>query len=230
MLPVAVLAGGLATRMRPLTETIPKALLEVAGEAFIFHQLRLLRRQGVRDVVLCVGYLGEQIEAAVGDGSGIGLHVTYSSDWPDLLGTGGALKKALPLLGEQFMVLYGDSYLDISYADVADAFIRSGQPALMTVYRNENQYDTSNVLYCNGRIEIYDKKCRLALMRHIDYGLGCLSALLFKGRGEAFDLAEIYTELAAQGHLAGYEVPNRFYEIGSPTGLKELNALLDKLS
>ncbi len=226
MLPVAILAGGLATRMRPLTETIPKALLNVANEPFIFHQLRLLRRNEIQDVVLCVGYLGEQIKAVVGDGSSFGMNVTYSSDWPELRGTGGALKKALPLLGEHFMVLYGDSYLDIPYTEVTETFIRSGQPALMTVYRNANQHDTSNVIYRNGRIEVYDKRHYIPEMDYIDYGLGCLSASLFLAQPNSFDLADIYSALATQGKLVGYEVHSRFYEIGSPAGLCELNLLL----
>ena len=226
MLPVAILAGGLATRMRPLTETIPKALLNVANEPFIFHQLRLLRRIEIQDVVLCVGYLGEQIKAVVGDGSSFGMNVTYSSDWPELRGTGGALKKALPLLGEHFMVLYGDSYLDIPYTEVTETFIRSGQPALMTVYRNANQHDTSNVIYRNGRIEVYDKRHYIPEMDYIDYGLGCLSASLFLAQPNSFDLADIYSALATQGKLVGYEVHSRFYEIGSPAGLCELNLLL----
>ena len=226
MLPVAILAGGLATRMRPLTETIPKALLNVANEPFIFHQLRLLRRNEIQDVVLCVGYLGEQIKAVVGDGSSFGMNVTYSSDWPELRGTGGALKKALPLLGEHFMVLYGDSYLDIPYTEVTETFIRSGQPALMTVYRNANQHDTSNVIYRNGRIEVYDKRHYIPEMDYIDYGLGCLSASLFLAQPDSFDLADIYSALATQGKLVGYEVYSRFYEIGSPAGLCELNLLL----
>ena len=226
MLPAAILAGGLATRMRPLTETIPKALLNVANEPFIFHQLRLLRRNEIQDVVLCVGYLGEQIKAVVGDGSSFGMNVTYSSDWPELRGTGGALKKALPLLGEHFMVLYGDSYLDIPYTEVTETFIRSGQPALMTVYRNANQHDTSNVIYRNGRIEVYDKRHYIPEMDYIDYGLGCLSASLFLAQPNSFDLADIYSALATQGKLVGYEVHSRFYEIGSPAGLCELNLLL----
>ncbi len=226
MLPVAILAGGLATRMRPLTETIPKALLNVANEPFIFHQLRLLRRNEIQDVVLCVGYLGEQIKAVVGDGSSFGMNVTYSSDWPELRGTGGALKKALPLLGEHFMVLYGDSYLDIPYTEVTETFICSGQPALMTVYRNANQHDTSNVIYRNGRIEVYDKRHYIPEMDYIDYGLGCLSASLFLAQPDSFDLADIYSALATQGKLVGYEVYSRFYEIGSPAGLCELNLLL----
>src|ERR1700759_3257858 len=125
-LPVAILAGGLATRMRPVTERIPKALIEVAGLPFVAHQLALLRREGVERVVLCVGFLGEMIEASIGDGARFGLSVAYSFDGEKLLGTGGALRHAQPMLGEQFFVLYGDSYLDIAYAPVQAAYRNSG--------------------------------------------------------------------------------------------------------
>ena len=150
-LPVAILAGGLATRLHPITETIPKALVDVAGTPFILRQLDYLRRQGVSRVVLCVGFLGEQIEAVVGDGAAMGLSVSYSQDWPKLLGTGGALKQALPLLDSRFLVLYGDSYLPIDFAAVEREFLVSGKPALMTVQRNEDRWDKSNVLFREQR-------------------------------------------------------------------------------
>src|SRR5271163_370338 len=116
MFAVAILAGGLATRMRPVTERIPKSMIEVAGRPFIEHQLELLQAENVKNVVLCVGHLGEMIQAHIGDGKRFGLSVSYSFDGERLLGTGGALRRALPLLGHDFFVLYGDSYLDISYA------------------------------------------------------------------------------------------------------------------
>src|SRR6187431_438884 len=133
MLSVAILAGGLATRLRPITETIPKALVEVAGVPFIARQLDYLRAQGIPRAVLCVSYRGEQIEAAIGDGRDFGLEVRYSYDGPKLLGTGGALKRALPLLGERFFILYGDSFLPVDFGAVEAAFRASGKPALMTV-------------------------------------------------------------------------------------------------
>jgi D-sedoheptulose 7-phosphate isomerase len=220
-LPVAILAGGLATRMRPLTETVPKSLLTVAGEPFVAHQLRLLSRAGVTRVVMCVGHLGEQIRDFVGDGGGFGLAVDYSFDGPVLLGTGGALKRALPLLGPAFFVLYGDSYLEVPYATVAATFRRAAQPALMTVYRNEGQWDTSNVVFRDGRIACYDKREKRPDMAYIDYGLGVVSAATLAAQPDAFDLAALYTRLAAQGQLAGFEVFRRFYEIGTPAGLAD---------
>ena len=226
--PVAILAGGLATRLRPVTEKIPKALLEVAGEPFLVHQLRLLRTAGIRRAVLCLGYRGEMIQEEFRDGSQFGVELRYSFDGPDLLGTGGALKKALPLLGGWFLVLYGDSYLPIDYAAPANAFVASGRLGLMTVFLNEGRWDTSNVWFADGVIKNYDKKQPTADMRYIDYGLGVFDAAAFTGfpAGKAFDLAEVYRNLIARNELAGHEVKQRFYEIGSHAGLAELDALL----
>lgn len=228
MPPLALLAGGLATRMRPLTEKVPKALLEVAGEPFIAHQLRLFRREGIDRVVLCVGYKWEMIQEFVGDGAKFGLEVIYSVDGPKLLGTGGALRNALPHLGPEFLVMYGDSWLDITFAPIVEAFNDSGKPALMTVFRNDGQWDTSNVWYENGIIRRYDKRERLPQMHHIDWGLSLTKAdvLAEKPADTAFDLAEIYTDLSRRGQLLGYEVATRFYEIGSIEGLRETDALL----
>lgn len=225
---IALLAGGLATRLRPITETIPKSLVTVAGEPFLAHQLRLLHRHGFRRVVLCVGHLGEMIRAEVGDGGAFGMRLEYSFDGPKLLGTGGAIQRALPLLGEEFVVLYGDSYLPMDYAAAVAAFETSGQPGLMTVFHNEGQWDTSNVVFADGTIRRYDKKELTPDMRHIDYGLGILraDALAAYPKDEAFDLAEVYRDLSRAGKLAGYEVRHRFYEIGSPKGLAELDILL----
>lgn len=226
MLPVAILAGGLATRLRPITETIPKSLVEVAGQPFIIRQLVYLRDQGVRRVVLCVGYLGEMIEAVVGDGRQLGIEVAYSPDGPSLLGTGGALKKALSLLGDEFFVLYGDSFLPVDFAAVQSAFERSGKDALMTVLHNGDRWDKSNVLFEDGRLAEYNKHAPRPDMAYIDYGLGVLSAKVLDGYpdNQPFDLAEVYRTLSMQGRLAGMEVHQRFYEIGSHSGLKEAEA------
>jgi len=200
----------------------------VADEPFIAHQLRLFRREGIRRVVLCVGYKWQMIQDYVGDGSKFGLDVVYSVDGPKLLGTGGALRNALPHLGPEMLVMYGDSWLDIAFAPIVEAFRASGKPALMTVFRNEGQWDTSNVWYENGIIRRYDKQRRLPEMRHIDWGLGLIkaAALMVKPADTAFDLAGVYTDLSSQGQLAGYEVTTRFYEIGSPAGLHETDLLL----
>jgi NDP-sugar pyrophosphorylase family protein len=229
-LPVAILAGGLATRLRPITETVPKALLDVAGEPFVHHQLSLLRARGIERVVLCVGHLGERVEAAVGDGARWGLRVACVPDGPRLLGTGGALRRALPLLGERFLVLYGDSFLDCDYLDVARAFVASGREGLMTVWRNEGRHDASNVVMRDGRIARYSKVERDPEMRWIDWGLGGLSArALARWPGdEPLDLATVYGDLVARGELSAYEVAERFYEIGSPAGLEETRRHLEE--
>lgn len=223
MLPVAILAGGLATRLHPITEKIPKALVDVAGKPFVVRQLDYLRRQGITRVVLCISFLGERVEAVVGDGSAFGLEVHYSWDGPHLMGTGGALRQALPLLGEQFFVFYGDSYLPIDFREVEQIFLNSGKPALMTVLRNGNLWDKSNVLFRDGCITEYNKRTPRPEMAHIDYGLGVLSAAVLKDApvNEPFDLADIYHKLSLQGALAGHEVFERFYEIGSHKGLEE---------
>ncbi|MDA8150766.1 MAG: nucleotidyltransferase family protein [Nitrospiraceae bacterium] len=222
-LPVAILAGGLATRLRPMTEQIPKALIEVAGRPFIFRQLNYLKGQGVTRVVLCTGYLGEQIEAVVGNGRSMGLDVSYSSDGPVLLGTGGTLIKALPLLDRYFFVLYGDSFLPCDFRKVQAAFESGGNPALMTVLKNGNRWDKSNVLFREGKLVEYDKSFPKPEMEHIDYGLGILSAEVFMEYppGQPLDLADVYHRLSLAGLLSGVEVNERFYEIGSHSGLME---------
>ncbi|HZP19130.1 MAG TPA: nucleotidyltransferase family protein [Bauldia sp.] len=226
-LPVAILAGGKATRLGDIGKSIPKALVPVAGRPFLDHQLALLKREGVHRVVICAGHLGEQIRDHAGDGARYGLSLAYSFDGPKLLGTGGALRRALPLLGEVFFVLYGDSYLDLPLAPVVDAFVAAGKPALMTVFANHGRFDTSNVAFDGTHVR-YDKRHPTPDMRYIDYGLGILTAPVLAGYGEneAFDLADVYAKLSAEGRLAGYEAKRRFYEIGTPASLAEADAYL----
>jgi NDP-sugar pyrophosphorylase family protein len=223
---LALLAGGLATRLRPVTEKIPKALLPVAGKPFISHQLALLRTQGVREVVVCAGYLGSQIQEFTGDGSSWGLELEFSLDGDKLLGTGGALKKARQMLGDPFWVLYGDSYLELDLQAILQAWRASGLPALMTVFHNQGQYDKSNVFFRDGRILRYRKDADPE-MKHIDHGLGLLSqSCLDLVDREVFDLAEVYGLLARAGRLQGFEAARRFYEIGSPQGISDTEAHL----
>jgi NDP-sugar pyrophosphorylase family protein len=229
-LAVAILAGGRATRLRPLTDRVPKSLLKVAGRPFIFHQLEMLRKQGVERVVLCLGHLGEQIRDAVDTAATPGLTVRCSFDGNELLGTGGALRHALPLLGEEFFVLYGDSYLGCSLPEVQAAYRAAGRPALMTVLRNDNQWDRSNVLLRDGQLLAYDKRAPRSDMSHIDLGLSVLSSALFTpyARGSIIDLADVFRDLAQRGELAAFEVSQRFYEIGSPQGLRETEQFLTR--
>ena len=229
-IPVAILAGGLGTRLRPLTEEVPKVLLPIAGKPFLAHQLALLRMNGIRRVVLCLGFLGEKVVEEFGTGHGYGVELDYSFDGPTLLGTGGAIRKALPKLGEKFFVLYGDSYLTVSFRQVAEFCDHSGKRGLMTVYRNEGLCDTSNVLFVDSEIRKYDKGGPVAEMRHIDYGLSVFRAEAFEGysTGQKFDESEVLQRLVAEKQLAGYEVLERFYEMGSPAGMSELESLLKR--
>jgi NDP-sugar pyrophosphorylase family protein len=228
MFPVAILAGGLATRLRPTTETIPKALIEVSGEPFLAHQLRLLNRSGIERAVLCIGYRGEQIQQAAGDGSQFGVHLEYSYDGPRLLGTAGALRQALRMLGESFFVLYGDSYLPCDYRAVEQTFLDSGKLGLMTIFHNEGKWDTSNVEFSGGRLLAYDKGARTPRMHHIDYGLGVFRSAAFAALpdGESYDLATLYRDLLVRDELAAHEVSERFYEVGSFVGIRELEEFL----
>lgn len=228
MLPVIILAGGLATRLRPLTETIPKSLVEINGRPFLDHQMRLLSANGVTRVVLSVAYRGEMIVEYLGDGSQYGIEVSYSFDGPVYLGTAGAIRKALPQLGDKFFTLYGDSYLTAPFADVERTFLESGKEALMTVYRNGGLFDTSNVEFARGHIVAYDKRALTDRMQHIDYGLGMFRAAVFAGlaEGERCDLATLYQDVLRRGELAAYEVTERFYEIGTVSGIEDTSRFL----
>ncbi len=229
-LPVAILAGGLATRLKPITETVPKLLVSVAGEPFFTHQIRLLKKSGLTHLVVCLGYLGEKVVDLYGDGSKWGVKIEYSFDGPKLLGTGGALIGALPKLGDVFYVLYGDSYLPIDYLAVGRSFLASGKLGLMTVFENSERYDASNVWFEGAEMRAYDKKAKVPAMRHIDYGLGVFRKAAFDGfpREAAVDLSDIQKALLERGQLAGFEIRERFFEVGSHSGLRELDSLLKK--
>jgi N-acetyl-alpha-D-muramate 1-phosphate uridylyltransferase len=224
-----ILAGGLATRLRPITETIPKSMVEVCGLPFLAYQLEILKRNGVDEVVLCVGHLSEQIEEYFKDGEEFGIKILYSREEEGLLGTGGALKNALSFLQAEFFLIYGDSYLDIDYRPVYDRFLQIDSPLLMTVFKNDNRWVESNVIYDAGSVTVFDKQAHDPAMRYIDYGLSVLSRSILDEipDGEPYSLDHIYHRLAGEGRLAGYEVFQRFYEIGSPEGLEELRNKLD---
>jgi len=228
MPPIAVIAGGLGTRLGAISKSIPKSLVEVAGRPFIAHQLELFARRGIREAVFCVGHLGEQVEAYVQAHNASGIKVEFSYDGARQRGTGGAIRQALPRLGAEFLVTYGDSYLDIDYAEVVDAFRASACTALMTVFRNEGRWDTSNVEFEGGRIQAYDKTNRTPRMHYIDYGLLAMSTPAFRewDSAEQFDLLDLLKPLAAEGRLAGLETSVRFFEVGSHAGIASLEAHL----
>jgi N-acetyl-alpha-D-muramate 1-phosphate uridylyltransferase len=228
-LPVAILCGGMGTRLYPLTQDMPKSLVEVGGEPFLFHQLRLLRSAGTEKIVLCAGHHGELLRDYVGDGKCFGMSVNYSFDGPVLLGTAGAVRRALPLLGDEFLVVYGDSYLPCDYESVVHHLHVSGKQAVMTVFRNDGQWDTSNVELSDcGDIVTYDKKKQNPRMHHIDYGLGAFRAEAFHRvpATEVFDLAELYRQLLTDGELSACPIEQRFYEVGSFDGIRELETYL----
>jgi N-acetyl-alpha-D-muramate 1-phosphate uridylyltransferase len=228
MFPLVLLAGGLATRLYPVTHNVPKSMLEIAGKPFIAHQLELLKKNNIEKVVICAGRLGEQILDYVGNGEKFDLDVKYSFDGEKLLGTGGAIKKALNLIENEFFIMYGDSYLDIDFNAINKYFNRFGKLGLMTVLKNENLWDKSNIIFKDGKLLKYDKRNYLPEMNYIDFGLGIVkkeSFNLFNGIDE-FDLADLYMKLLEKNELIGYEVFNRFYEIGSFKGIEETEKYL----
>jgi NDP-sugar pyrophosphorylase family protein len=222
--PVCILAGGLGSRLGDTVAQTPKPLLPVAGRPFLLHQLELLASHGATKAVLCVGYLGEQIAAEIG-AEQFGIELAYAYDPPQLAGTAGAIRAALPLLGDRFLVLYGDTYLRIDYAAVDRAHAGSGLPALMTVLRNAGKWDASNAIYKDGVIAAYDKQNPTAEMQWIDYGLGVMTAAALDVTDDP-DLAGVQHQLALGGQLAGYEATDRFYEIGTPEALAETESFL----
>jgi NDP-sugar pyrophosphorylase family protein len=223
---ICILAGGLGSRLGERVKLTPKPLVEVAGEPFLFHQLRLLARHGAQEVVLCVGYLGELIERCVGS-ERFGLRVSYSFDSPELDGTLGAIRRARELLGNRFLVLYGDTYLRIDYRAAVTAWSASALPAMMSVLHNHGRWDTSNVIYDDGRVLAYDKRSPRPEMSFIDYGLsGLEQSALDISLPESHDLADLFHRLAGEGSLYGFEASERFFEIGTPAGLAETDAFL----
>lgn len=228
--PVVILAGGLATRLGRITEEIPKALVEVGGKPFIEHQLRLLHSRGVQDVIISAWHLGEMIEAFVGDGKRFGLQVQYVFDGEKALGTAGAIRNALNVLSGPFFVLNGDTYFPCDFTAIQAFYEARSQPGLMTVNYNQMEWHASNVELRDGEIIRYDKENRDERMKHVDAGLGLFTPQVFAPlpEGDKIDLMTIFQELLARGQLAGYEEAQRFYEMGSFSGLKELDTILSE--
>lgn len=220
---LALIAGGKATRLKPVSESIPKSLIEINSRPFISYQIALLKSRGIHNVIICAGYLGNKIKNYLGDGNKLGINLKYSFDGGQPLGTGGAVMNAFPLLPDKFWVMYGDSYLDTDFSLIYDFHKSSGNDSLMTVYRNSDNWDKSNVVFDGYKIIKYDKVNKVPEMNHIDYGLGILSKDSFRNFAmqSKFDLAEVYQDLLGRNQLAGYEVAERFYEIGSFQGIKD---------
>jgi len=227
---VAILAGGLATRLRPLTDTIPKSLVEICGKPFLEYQLDFLRRGGIEDVVLCVGHQGEKIEGHFGDGRRFGVNIKYSYEKGGLLGTAGALKNAEHMLEDKFFVMYGDSYLFLDFATVMSYFDEFEKPGLMVVYKNYDCYDRSNVAIEGNSVKQYSKKEKTGDMVYIDYGASLLrkQALELVPANQVYSLEQLLGQLIELKALLAYEVHERFYEVGSPEGLDEFTAFVSK--
>ena len=232
MYPIVIIAGGLATRLRPITEKIPKSLIEINGEPFVYHQLELLEKKGFKNIHFCLGFLGEQAEDAVRKSKYFDrLNISFSYDGEKLLGTGGTIRKIINQLPEYFFITYGDSYLDINYYDIQEIFQSNKQnyDSLMTVYKNKDLFDTSNVIFENNSIELYSKTKKDSRMSHIDYGLGILSnkSMDIYDKNITFDLGELYETLSLKKELYGFEVFQRFFEIGSLQGIEDLSNYLN---
>jgi NDP-sugar pyrophosphorylase family protein len=227
---MVILAGGLATRMRPLTLQLPKSMLQIKGRPFLEYQLELLKEYEIKDILLCVGYRGELIKDHFGDGRKFGVNLSYSFDGDKLLGTAGALKKAYKLLGENFFLMYGDSYLPYDYQEIEKHFRDSVKLSLMVAYRNQNRFDKSNLLIQDGMIKLYDKTLRGENLEYIDAGLSILKkeVLNLVPEEEPYDLEELYRTLISEEEMSAYEVKQRFYQIGSFEGLEEFKNLVEK--
>ncbi len=227
---VVILAGGLATRLRPLTDAMPKSLVEICGKPFLEYQLDFLKAGGVKNVVLCVGYQGDKIEQTFADGRKFGVNIKYSYEKEQLLGTAGALKNAEHLLGDKFFVMNGDSYLFLDFATVMSYFNGVSQLALMVVYKNYDRYDQSNTLIEGNLVKQYSKKKKTKDMIYIDYGASILRkrALELVPPNQVYSLEQLFQQLIPQKELLAYEVTKRFDEIGSPEGLAEFRKAISK--
>jgi len=227
---VAILAGGLGTRLAPVAAGRPKSLVAVAGRPFIERQIELLESNDMCRVLICAGYGGKELQAHLGDGSGHGVHIDYSFEGPDrLLGTAGALIHALPKLDEAFLVLYGDSYLPTDYRAVADKFMKRRPRAMMCVFRNRGKWDKSNVRVAGDRVVYYSKDAQPGEADYIDYGLTAYRRNVIEAYVDTtppLDLSAVLSDLVERGELLAHEVQERFYEIGKPEGLAELETYL----
>jgi NDP-sugar pyrophosphorylase family protein len=228
MMQAVILAGGLGTRLLPITRTVPKAMIPIGGRPFLEYQLALLRTRGITDIVLCVGHLGDMIKAYCGDGSRFGLQIRYGDEGHQLLGTAGALKHVEPCLRDEFFVTYGDAYLMLDYRRVMGYFRQNDRLGLMVTYRNQDRYDRSNVVVRGSFVAAYDNQQKLPGMDYIDFGVSVFrrEALRRVPPEEPASLEGLYTTLIAQQQLLAYTARRRFYEIGSPGGLAEFRALV----
>lgn len=220
---IVILCGGLATHLRPLTEKIPKSMVKIGEKPFLEHQLELLKKNNISDIILCIGYKGKEIENYFGEGKKFGVKIRYSKEKEKLLGTGGALKKAENLLNDVFLVMYGDSYLPFDFRAAIDYFNKFDKFSLMTVYRNQNRYQKSNILVEDNLVKRYDKENPTKEMEYIDYGVSIFrkKALKFIPTNQVCDLSQLHKALIKRNQLLAFESKVRFYTIGSFKELEE---------
>lgn len=226
---IVILAGGLATRLHPVTKRIPKSMVEINGRPFLEYQIDLCKKNGVEEIVLCVGHLWEQIRDYFGNGRAFGVNVIYSVE-NKRLDTGGALKNALPHLDEKFFVMYGDSYLTSSWQEMAEFYIRMKVLGLMSVYRNNHQLAPSQLMIDKeGFITEFTKKDFRPEMEYIEYGLNIFPRSIINQIPEkSFPISRYFDLLIRQHQLISYESKERFYEIGCLEGLEITQELLKK--
>ena len=227
--PVLILAGGLGTRLGKLSKNTPKSLMNINGKPFIDYQLKYLKLQGVNEVVICTGYLGEQIKNYVGNGIKFNLKISYSEDGSKKLGTGGAILKALGLLPD-FFVMYGDSFLQINVSKLQEYFLKNSSLVLMSIIKNDDKWDRSNLALKENNIIFYNKLKTSKKMHYIDYGISLISKKSFfkYNFDDVFDLSEFYNLLSIDSLIHGYIINKRFYEIGSEKGILETEEFLKK--
>jgi len=220
---IVILCGGKATRLYPLTKKISKSMLKIAGKPFLEHQINLLKKNGIRDIILCVGYKAEQIKKYFKNGEKFGVKIKYSSDGKKLLGTGGALKKAEDLLEDSFLVMWGDSYLPFNFRKAIKFFKKYNKLGLMTVYKNLDRYEPSNVEIEKNLVKSYSKKRKTRKMKYIDYGVSIFRKDVLKiiPESKVYDLSKLQQALIRKKQLLAYPAEKRFYQIGSPGGLEE---------
>ena len=227
-MPIAILAGGLGTRVSDISRNNPKSMIEIHGKPFVYWQISNLIQQGYFEILMCIGHKGSIIQEYLEIQFKDKAQISYSFDGELQLGTGGSIKKALPMLGDEFMVLYGDSYLPICFSKVESTFKDSGRPALMTVYKNSNALSPSNVLIEQDKVIQYSKSHDQAILTYIDYGLNLFSKGVFETEieGTTFDLGVIFRKLISEELLTAYEIKERYYEIGSPKGIVDFQDYL----
>jgi len=223
-----ILAGGEGTRLRPLTTSLPKSMIPIAGKPFLDYEIMLLKRTGVIDFVICIGYKGEIIRSHFGNGESFGVKIRYSDDGDMLLGTAGSLKKAQALLADGFFITYGDAYPIIDYHAAWNRFLSTGKIAMMVVLKNSNKYGRSNTVVQNGQVTFYSKKETVPGMEYIEFGVTFMNkqALDMLAGDYPIDLELLYRKIICNNQMAAVEVKQRIYDIGSPEGLRDFGELV----